>query len=396
MCAPEETLARIQPLMKAAGIARSADITGLDRLGIPVTLALRPNARLIVGATGKGPDLVTAEVSGLMEAIEVHHAEYAEDAELALTIASYDELVDAGVNVVAESELPLARGGTFSRRWRYAWTSGFDLVRQIETAVPYLYVHVARDFLPVEQADPLTAQWIGGSNGLASGNSTLEAISSALYEVIERDAMAIWLSAETAGRPVPIVDLAEQAVGETAELVERCARADLRLDVSDFTSDLGVPTYCATLLDERPGGFSQPAAGWGTHLDPQIAMVRAITEAAQSRVVVIAGSRDDVFNADRHLLLHRQAFTYAGPRAPVRESTAGATFEDDVRQLLDRLVAHGLDRVIVVDLKRQPFNIDVVKVWVPGLEEYCKVSQYSRGARARYWADHVPADAVNS
>jgi ribosomal protein S12 methylthiotransferase accessory factor len=382
--------------MAAAGITRSADITGLDRLGIPVTLALRPNARLIVGATGKGPDLVTAEVSGLMEAIEVHHAEFAECAGLPLTIASYDELLASGVDTVGIAQLPLARGGTFNRQWRYAWTLGFDLVRQVETAVPYLYVHVARDFLPAEQANALTAQWIGGSNGLASGNSTLEAISSALYEVIERDAMAIWLSAETAGRALPIVDLATHAVGDAAALVERCARAELRLEVSDFTSDLGVPTYCATLLDERPGGFSQPAAGWGTHLDPQVAMVRAITEAAQSRVVVIAGSRDDVFNSDRHLLLHRKAFTYSGPPAPVRKSTAGATFEDDVHQLLDRLAAHGMDRVIVVDLKREPFNIDVVKVWVPGLEEYCKVSQYSRGQRARDWAAHLPAESAHS
>jgi hypothetical protein len=45
--------------------------------------------------------------------------------------------------------------------------------------------------------------------------------------------------------------------------------------------------------------------------------------------------------------------------------------------------------VIVTDLRREPFNLDVVKVWVPGLEEYCLVSQYRPGVRAGAWTGHV-------
>jgi ribosomal protein S12 methylthiotransferase accessory factor len=123
-------------------------------------------------------------------------------------------------------------------------------------------------------------------------------------------------------------------------------------------------------------------------------MVRAITEAAQSRVVVIAGSRDDVFNADRRLLLQHDAGPFCGPGAPIRESVAGDSFEQDIHELLRRLAERGLDRVIVVDLKRPPFNVDVVKVWVPGLEEYCKVSQYRQGARARDPLRHLPSESA--
>ena len=43
--APEQTLARIVPLMSAMGITRVATITGLDVIGIPVVAVTRPNSR---------------------------------------------------------------------------------------------------------------------------------------------------------------------------------------------------------------------------------------------------------------------------------------------------------------------------------------------------------------
>jgi len=40
---PEETLRRARELLPAAGITRVADITSLDRVGIPVFSSIRPN-----------------------------------------------------------------------------------------------------------------------------------------------------------------------------------------------------------------------------------------------------------------------------------------------------------------------------------------------------------------
>jgi YcaO-like protein with predicted kinase domain len=59
----EETLARIRPLMTVAGITRVADVTGLDTLGIPVVMVVRPNARSLSVAQGKGLDLSAAKIS---------------------------------------------------------------------------------------------------------------------------------------------------------------------------------------------------------------------------------------------------------------------------------------------------------------------------------------------
>jgi YcaO-like protein with predicted kinase domain len=72
---PSQTLQRVTPFMSAMGITRVGNITGLDRIGIPVAIAVRPNSRSLAVAQGKGTSLDAAKASALMEAIETYHAE---------------------------------------------------------------------------------------------------------------------------------------------------------------------------------------------------------------------------------------------------------------------------------------------------------------------------------
>src|SRR6202140_3527699 len=73
--APSETLARVRPHMARMGIPRLGNITGLDRIGIPVAIAVRPNSRSVSVSQGKGLELPQAMASALMEACEGFHAE---------------------------------------------------------------------------------------------------------------------------------------------------------------------------------------------------------------------------------------------------------------------------------------------------------------------------------
>src|ERR1700722_1653890 len=72
---PQETYQKIKPYCKRIGLTRNASVTGLDRLRIPVTLAIRPNSMTVAVSSGKGLDRESALVSGIMEALELHHAE---------------------------------------------------------------------------------------------------------------------------------------------------------------------------------------------------------------------------------------------------------------------------------------------------------------------------------
>ena len=75
--APEETLSRIDSKMPAAGITRVADITNLDRVGIPVFSSIRPMAEkgAISVYNGKGATPTEAKVSAMMEGIERYSGE---------------------------------------------------------------------------------------------------------------------------------------------------------------------------------------------------------------------------------------------------------------------------------------------------------------------------------
>ena len=72
---PQATLEHIRPRLPEMGITRIANVTGLDRIGLPVVMVTRPNSRSLAGAQGKGLDLDSAMASGVMESVESYHAE---------------------------------------------------------------------------------------------------------------------------------------------------------------------------------------------------------------------------------------------------------------------------------------------------------------------------------
>src|SRR2546428_3897868 len=72
-CSPQETLARGRPLFPMFCITRLANVTGLDRIGIPRWLWIPPNARCLSVSQGKGLDDHLPRVSaGLGDARAPH------------------------------------------------------------------------------------------------------------------------------------------------------------------------------------------------------------------------------------------------------------------------------------------------------------------------------------
>jgi len=114
--------------------------------------------------------------------------------------------------------------------------------------------------------------------------------------------------------------------------------------------------------------------GYGTHLSPEVAATRAITEAAQSRLAFIHGVREDLATKIGEASAPRvravsDFFDQLVPDISWRE------FEDrtsrDLRVDYDRILgflrAAGVPSVYRADLTRPPFHIPVVRVVVPGL-----------------------------
>jgi YcaO-like protein with predicted kinase domain len=134
------------------------------------------------------------------------------------------------------------------------------------------------------------------------------------------------------------------------------------------------------------------ADGMGCHPTREIAILRALTEAAQSRAALIAGSRDDMLreaylqirSPDR-LDQHRRDLQRPGPLRAFAESATMVTdsFDADVAWHLQRLRSVGIERAILVDLTKPELGIPVAKVVVPGLEGLAVANQWVPGRRAR-------------
>lgn len=375
---PGETVAWVRPHMAAMGISRLADLTGLDRLGVPVFAAVRPNARSVATSQGKGPTPDAARAAALMEAVESWHAERPPGC---LRYASAREMA-TGPRVDLE-RLPRSGRGTFDPDRPILWGEGLELGSGEPRWLPFEMVHT--DYrLP---QPPAAGCFPVGSNGLGAGNSRGEAIRHALLELIERDALSLWLQRPDRGRGSGRV--AAEADPALRQLTDRLAEAGFDVAILDITSDLAVPAFVAVLADRRdPAGH----AGFGSAAHPAagVAASKALLEAVQVRTSYIAGARDD---------LGPDEFAAGGLRAKARwvetalRQPAGLTLRPDaaaaalavdeqVPWLVQRLAATGMPEAIVVDLGRPEIGIPVVRVVVPGLEAAADEPGYVPGARA--------------
>ena len=368
LCTPAETLARVMPGMASMGITRLANITGLDHVGIPVVMACRPNAQSISVSQGKGLTLEAAKASALMESVESYCAERVA---LPRRRASYRQ-IGSEREVVDVNELPWCVGSAFHDDLPRLWVDGLDLFRGCAVAVPFELVHT--DYtLPGPELEECFA---ANTNGLASGNHLLEAIVHGLCEVVERDATTLWQLRLSDDRRDTVVDAASVDDSQCRALLDRLDGADLDVLIWDATSDIGIATFYCLLMD-RSTDNAVPEFGAGCHPCRDIALVRALTEAAQARTTYIAGSRDD-FDPEwyserlkiRRRLVCRQLLDAQHPARRFQDVPhhLEQTVQGDIRWLLQRLHAAGLEQTIVVDLAGPARPFSVVRVIVPGLE----------------------------
>jgi YcaO-like protein with predicted kinase domain len=384
---PERTLEVIRAAAPTVGLTRLADVTGLDRIGIPTVVGYRPSSPTLTVSGGKGFTTLAAMASAGMEAVEIWHAE---NLRLEVVVASHAELADRA-RTLPTHQLPLTRHSLFDPQRPERWVMGWDLMAQEPVAVPYAVVSMGNNSqLPTRLWQPFAA----GSNGLAGGNHLLEALAAALYEVVERDAVACSFAAPGGTRQR--VDLDTVTDPLVRSLIERFADAEVTAYLFDCTVDTQVPAYSAVVADRRDPTMGL-YRGYGAHLDPSIAMIRALTEAAQARLLLIAGARDDYFTREQRINRslgegRRDQFDDVPAIASADRHRSGATssFGEDVTIVLDRLRAAGLESAIVVDLTHPELQIPVVRVVVPGLEGYM-FEHYRPGMRARAHAQHVAA-----
>jgi len=369
---PTETLARAQRMGGRLGVTRVTDTTRLDRIGIPVFAAIRPDAAehsLCVNA-GKGVRSIEAQVGAYMEAIEYAVAE--RSAKLAdVYNADARDVLGRGSRAGVIELCPVFRA-QIDADGPIECIDAEELVSGTTVPLPSELV-----FFPYW---PRTGSPIYGSttNGLASGNTIEEATLHALFEVIERDITAFNRVLGDARRVAH-----ETLPGPARALIEKITAADCLVSVREFPNDFGIPMFECYLKDQAGSAIAALAGGFGCHADPDIAIVRAITEACQSRLSMIHGGRDDLARADvltgkvPAAVLDRNVDIYFGDRTrgesisyeEVRASVVRrGSLRDLIEGTIERLLSCDIAQVCRVTLTDAADELQVVRVVVPTLE----------------------------
>lgn len=360
---PEQTLVKIEPLLwKHFGITRVANITGLDHIGIPTYIAIRPQAKLLTTAQGKGLNDDLAKISAMMESIEGWHSENMIAPSL---FGAYNLLKDHYPMVNLH---PNINHGPFEwvniESLEIPWAQGIDLLSNQIIYFPYTTINVNTTFFqPGYRYFPPT------TNGLASGNTLDEAICHALFEVLEREFEACHFDISQ----MPYVDPSTIKSAHLLELLTKIKRNNLSLEIWDITTEMKIPAYFAVLHDTDDVRTVGMLMGTGAHFSSVVALSRAITEAVQGRATIISGSRDDqtprvykkIKNKKNHLLKVFES-TKQSP-VPFIETEVPSSFAQCREQLLTILKQHGFNQVILYNHTREIFDIPVVHVIVPGL-----------------------------
>jgi YcaO-like protein with predicted kinase domain len=367
---PAETLARVRPLLRGFGITRVMAQEGLGDIKIPVSISCRPNSRFVSTSQGKGITRELADVSAIMESIEGFHAERLPPPSVIASTAELARAARAHVSPDTLPKIPVLRG--HHPEEPIGWLPATRLADGAPVLVP-------RNFLcmdqTVDRAEEATWSLFVTTNGLASGNTQEEAIVHGLYELIERDCVHEhrFLRDEPEQMRRRVTTDSLRALPHIADLIRLLDEADMVLWVSAIHGRLDVPAFVAMV---RPRALVERAVatGCGAHYVPEVALSRAITEAVQSRITYISGSRDDVMPWQ---------YLAVGPpiEAPPEDGSPPFRFEDaprpprfeSFRDVLTwtqaKLAEHGLGDACFFDHQRPDYgDIPVVSVVCPGLK----------------------------
>ena len=349
--------------------------------------ALRTSLRSL--SCGKGMSDTQARASAVCESIERYSGVFQGD-EARIT-ASYRELGDdavhpdacllyseqqyrdraawnargSGFNVVSDPLDPDAR-----IEWSPVWSVTTGRTRLLPTS--YLYYGYP--------SEPGTVPLLADSNGNAAGTSLEDAALQGFLELVERDSVALWWYNRVRRPAIDLDSFAEPYVGDL-----RAAYASLGREVwaLDLTSDLGIPAVGA-FSRRTDRDVEDILIAFGAHLDPRIALLRALTELNQFLPAVMhsAGNgRDGYAVRDPELLqwwttatLENQPYLVPEAAVPARTPTSWPQLaQDDLADDLDfaqRLVEERGMELLVLDQTRPDIGLPVAKVLVPGMRHF--------------------------
>lgn len=329
-------------------------------------------ARLIPGESkldrvmGKGCTPSQSYCSATMEAVERHCCSLFEQDLIVQGV--YEQLKDFAVDPLG---LGVFRSGSYSPNLPIDWVWAWNLTRNKSVLVPALSGLYISRFLKhwyYEFSDPKTQYTYSDSNGCAAGLFLEEAIAHGIFEVIERDAVTIW--ARNHIIPPKLEGVAEGRNPYLKRFLRKIrSHKDFFLKVKYLTLDIPVHIMACILQD---GNINHTYVGYGAHLDPEIALLRALTELFQAKALLqekySSLSSPTLF---RGVDLSRLSYLLdEGDRSVRLNDLKRFSTRDNKKdiELCLRLLEEKGFEVIVVDRTRKELSLPAVKVVIPKMQ----------------------------
>jgi YcaO-like protein with predicted kinase domain len=366
-------------LAQAMGVTRVARITGLDRTGVEVACAVRPGGHVLQVCNGKGLSAEEASLGALFETAELWAAENVSPGRLVW--GSRNEL-DGRLGAFW-SATALGSAGTLvvPRLWsdavRCAWRQAQELHSGRTVWVPAQGVYCPPS--GSAQLGPVSVTWT--SNGSGAHPEVRKAQLHALLEATERDQLARALPGGWTEEGVRRRMLRTPGLQQKAPLAAALAQALRERGFGVYLFDatphartpgaVGLPVAAAVLVDLEEGPVPL-TAGYACALGRDTALLRALLEAAQSRLTDIHGAREDVAATDRSAA--RDFADACASVRPKRQASDMPDFSRDagspargLRRVLEHLRRAGFTQVAAVPLDAPVPGLHVQRVVVPGM-----------------------------
>jgi ribosomal protein S12 methylthiotransferase accessory factor len=271
---PEETVKRFREKLKNIDLDILKSTVRIDngRLDIPVYFSTcGEDAVSVIGTKkqmGKGGTPSQAEASAVMELAErFSFFSFAKKPDN-FFIDKYTNVKNEAISfeMIARSvhdesdDLPVSR--KIFENLPLKWTRAYNLTREKEVLVPFDWFFAINEF-----------------NGPSAGNCAEEALLQGICEIVERHTSSL-----VSQNKMKVAAIRPESATDplVVEMLRKYKNAGIKLYLSDFSLDTGIPTVGAMAYD--PSTFPELSEiVWtaGTTPDPQKALSRALTEVAQ-------------------------------------------------------------------------------------------------------------------
>ena len=352
---PEKTLKLFSQKACICGITRIADISSLDITCLPVATAIRPMAKTLQVSNGKGLTIEAAKVSAMMEGIELYHAESNKGLEI------HKRSIEQCKNDPAYYMPNNIMGINGNTNWLPA--TNYDREGSQDIFISEMNVLMFNSYI------------MNTSNGLASGNCYEEAVIHGIYELIERDAI---VQSRRSTKSI-FMNLKTVKDSDARKYIERIIETGSEIYCKRLMHSSGLYIFEVFLINmSMPNQLTAITKGYGCHQDINVALLRGVTEAIQSRTTAIHATREDVVKLKNiyrsHPTLDDSLMNTLEKMNQIKKNSFD-TIENSVKEQQNiREIMESLLEVInkkmgrpcyVVNLYREEIGVPVVKCIIP-------------------------------